>query len=47
MEVDLEEGLSEAIKLTVADWSHIQELDYELLSFKCWYHHGYGHFARY
>ena len=29
MKVDLEVGLLEAIKLTVADWTHIQELDYE------------------
>ena len=47
MEVDLEEGLPEAIKLIVAGWSHIQELDYEQLPFKCRHCHGYGHFARY
>jgi hypothetical protein len=29
VEVDLEVGLPEAIKLTAADWTHIQELDYE------------------
>ena len=29
VEVDLEAGLLEAIKLTIADWSHMQELDYE------------------
>ena len=39
-------GLLEAIKLTVADWSHVQELDYEQLSFKCRHCHGYRHFAR-
>jgi hypothetical protein len=46
VEVDLEVGLPEAIQLTVADWSHIQELDYEQLPFKCRYCHGYRHFAR-
>eukprot|EP00253_Pinus_taeda_P004488 PITA_04488 len=29
VEVDLEEGLPEAIKLTMAGWTHVQELDYE------------------
>lgn len=46
MEVDLEEGLPEAIKLTVAGWSHIQELDYKQIPFKCRHCHGYGHFAK-
>jgi hypothetical protein len=47
VEVDLEIGLPEAIQLTVANWSHIQELDYEQLPFKCRFCHEYGHFARY
>eukprot|EP00253_Pinus_taeda_P028376 PITA_28376 len=34
VEVDMEEGLPEAIKLTVARWSHIQELNYEQIPFK-------------
>ena len=46
VKVDLEIGLPEAIKLTVADWSHIQELDYEQIPFKCRFYHGYDHFAR-
>jgi hypothetical protein len=46
VEVDLEVGLLEAIKIKVADWSYIQELDYEQLPFKCRYRHGYDHFAR-
>ena len=46
IEVDLETGLPKAINLTVADWSHIQELDYEQLPFKCRHCHGYGHFAK-
>jgi hypothetical protein len=46
VEVDLEEGLPEAIKLTVADWSYIQVLDYEQLPFKCRHFHNYGHFAK-
>ena len=44
--MDLEEGFPEAIKLSVAGWSHIQELDYEQLPFKCKHCHGYGHFAK-
>jgi hypothetical protein len=35
VEVDLEEGLPEAIKLKVGEWHHYQKLDYEQLSFKC------------
>ena len=46
VEVDLEEGLPEAIKLTVAGWTHVQELDYEQLPFKCRHCNGYGHFAK-
>eukprot|EP00253_Pinus_taeda_P017979 PITA_17979 len=46
VEVDLEEGLPEAIKLTVAIWTHVQELDYEQLPFKCRHCHGYEHFAK-
>ena len=47
MEVDLELGLPEAINLTVSDWSHMQELYYEQLPFKCRYFHEHRHFARY
>ena len=46
VEVDLEEGLPEAIKLTVAGWTYVQELDYEQLPFKCRHCHGHGHFAK-
>ena len=46
VEVDLEEGVLEAIKLTVAEWTHTQVLDYEQIPFKCWHFHGYMHFAR-
>ena len=46
VEVDLEVGLHEAINLTIADWSYVQELYYEQLPFKCIFCHGYGHFAR-
>jgi hypothetical protein len=46
VEVDLEEGLPEAIKLTAAGWTHVQELDYEQIPFKCRHCHGYGHFAK-
>lgn len=46
VEVDLEEGLPEAIKLSVARWTHVQELDYKQLPFKCRYCHEHGHFAK-
>ena len=46
VEVDLEIGLHEAINLTVADWSYIQELDYEQIPFKCRFCHDYDHFAK-
>ena len=46
VEVDLEAGLPEAIKLTVGNWAHFQKLDYEQLPFKCRGCHEYGHFAR-
>ena len=46
VEVDLEIGLLEDIKLTVAYWSNVQELDYEHLLFKCSHCHEYGHFVR-
>ena len=46
VEVDLEVGIPEAIKLTVAGWSHVQELDYEQFPFKYRHCHGYGHFSR-
>lgn len=44
--MDLEEGLPEAIKLTVAGWTHVQELDYKQLPYKCRRCHGHGHFAK-
>ena len=46
VEVDLEIGIPEAIKLTVFDWSYFQELDYEQILFKCRICYGYGHFSR-
>ena len=46
VEVNLEKGLLEALKLTLGDWSHIQELDYEQIPFKCNFCHVYGHFAK-
>ena len=45
VEVDLGKGLPEAIKLKVDDWTHIQQLDYEQIPFKCKVCHEYGHFA--
>jgi hypothetical protein len=46
VEVDLEVGLPEAIKINVGSWTHVQMLDYEQLPFKCRKCHVYGHFAR-
>ena len=46
VEVDIKIGLPKSINLTVADWSHIQELDYEKLPFKCRYFHEYNHFSQ-
>lgn len=46
VEVDLEAGLPEAIKLKVGEWWHYQKLDYEQLPFKCRTCHEHGHFQR-
>ena len=46
MEMDLEIGLSQAINITVADWTQVQELYYEQLPFKWRHCHDYRHFAR-
>lgn len=46
VEVDLEAGLPEAVKLTVGEWHHYQKLDYEKLPFKCRTCHEHGHFQR-
>jgi len=43
--VDLGKGLPEVIKLKVDEWSHIQQLDYEQIPFKCKVCHKYSHFA--
>ena len=44
MEVDLEAGLSEAVKLTFGTRYHLQNLDYEQLPFKCRGYHEYMNF---
>ena len=44
--MNLEKGLPEALNLTLGEWSHIQELDYEKIPFKCNFYHVYGHFAK-
>ena len=46
VEVNLEKGLPEAIQLSLGEWCHIQELDYEQIPFKCLQFHAYGHFAK-
>lgn len=45
VEVNLGKGLPEAIKIKVDQWTHIQQLDYEKIPFKCKVCHKYGHFA--
>jgi len=46
VEVDLEKRLLEAIKLKIDDWTHIQKVDCDKLSFNCNTCHEYGHFTR-
>ena len=46
VEIDLEAGLPEAIKLSIGTWHHFQKLDYEQLPFKCRLCHEHGHFQR-
>ena len=46
VEVNLKKGLPEALKLTLGEWSHIQELDYEQIPFKCNFCHVYVHFTK-
>lgn len=46
VEVDLEVGFPEAIKIRVGSWTHLQKLDYEQFPFKCRKCQVYGHFAR-
>lgn len=46
VEVDVEKGLLEAICLSLDNWTHAQQLDYEQLPFKCKIWHEYGHFAK-
>ena len=45
VEVDLAKVLPEAIKIKVDQWTHIQQLNYEQIPFKCKVCHEYGHFA--
>jgi hypothetical protein len=46
VEVDLEAGLPEAIKLKIGEWAYYQKLDYEQIPFKCRQCHEHGHFQR-
>ena len=46
VEVDLEAGLPEAVKLTVGTWTHYQKVDYEHLPFKCRSCQEHRHFQR-
>jgi len=46
VEVDLEAGLPEAVKLSIKGWQRYQQVDYEQLPFKCRHCHEHGHFIR-
>lgn len=46
VEVDLDKGLLATINLNLDNWSHIQEVDYDQLPFKCKGCHQHGHFER-
>jgi len=46
VEMKLEKGLLEEIKVEMEGWSGVQLLDYEHVSFKCNMSHDYGHFAK-
>jgi hypothetical protein len=46
VEVDLEAGLPEAVKLSIGTWTHFQKLDYEHFPFKCRNCQEHGHFQR-
>lgn len=46
MEVDLEKCLSRAVNFHMDSWSHVQEVDYDQLPFKCKLYHEYEHFSK-
>jgi len=46
VKMDLEEGLTKDIFLTVDGWSHIQKNNYELLPFNYRICHDYGNFVK-
>jgi hypothetical protein len=46
MEVDLEKGLSEVVRLTLDNWSYLQPIDCEQLLFKCKAYHEYNTLSR-
>jgi len=45
VEFDLGKGLPEAIRIKFDQWTHIQQLDYKKIPFKCKVCHEYGHFT--
>lgn len=46
MEVDLEKSVPVVVNLCMDSWTHVQEVDYDHLPFKCKLCHEYGHFAK-
>lgn len=45
VEVDLGKGLPQEVKIKVDQWTHIRQLEYEKIPFKCKLCYAYGHFA--
>jgi hypothetical protein len=46
VEENMENGIPEAIFLTLDNWKHNQPIDYEQLPFKCKSFHEYKHFSK-
>jgi hypothetical protein len=46
IEFDLEKGILEEVIISLDNWQHVQQLDYEQLPFKSKFCHEYGHFSR-
>jgi hypothetical protein len=46
VEVGLEKGITEVVMISLYNWNHLRQLDYEKLPFKCNSSHKYGHSAK-
>jgi hypothetical protein len=47
VEVELKKGLLKVVMISLDNWKHLQQLDFEQLPFKCKVCHEYKHFAKY